>query len=183
MAEVQILTSIHGNRIGITAEGDLAMQNPANAEINSITSPYIVQKRAFKQITSAQLLALNATPITVVAAPGAGRAIVPTRVNVYKPAGTAYAGIAAGEDLVLKYTNGSGAQCSSVIEATGFLDQTTAQIRSAGAPASTGSTAGDITPVANAAVVMHMLTGEITTGDQPIYVEVYYNEIKTVFTA
>lgn len=134
-------------------------------------------------ITSAQLLALNATPITVVAAPGAGLAIIPQRVVIYKPAGTAYAGIAVGEDLVLKYTNGSGAQCSSVIETTGFLDQTTAQTRVAGMPGSVTTTAGDYAPVANAAVVLHLLVGEITTGTSPLYVRTFYDIIKTVFTS
>lgn len=183
MTDTQILSSLDGNRLGITADGNLAMQNAATTTTNDIASPYIVNKRAFKTVTSAQLLALNATPQSIIPAAGAGVAIVPYRIQIYKPAGVAYAGIAAGEDLVLKYTDASGAQCSSVIETTGFLDQTTAQIRTAGAPASTGSTAGSIVPVANAAVVLSLLSGEIITGDQPLYVEVFYHEIKTVFTA
>lgn len=128
-------------------------------------------------ITSAELLALNATPKSIVAAPGQGLAILPLRTVIHKPTGTAYAGIASGEDLVLKYTNGSGGQCSSVCETTGFLDQTTVQTRAFGMPGSSGSTAGDVTPVGNAAVVLHLLTGEITTGDSPLYVTCYYSVI------
>jgi hypothetical protein len=142
-----------------------------------------------KQITSAQLLALFATPQIVVPAPGntasihpAGYAIIPTMVMVHKPAGVAYAGVAAGEDLVLKYTNAAGQQISSAIETTGFLDQTTAQTRVAFPPASTGATAADITPVLNAAVVMHLLVGEIITGDSPIYVKTFYDLQPLVFT-
>lgn len=138
---------------------------------------------AKKAITSAQLLALNATPIAIIAAPGAGLANIVNRVGIYKPAGTAYAGIAAGEDLVLKYTNGSGAQVSSVIETTGFLDQTTAQTRYAGPPGSVTTTAADVTPVANAAVVLHLLTGEIITGDAPLVVWCWYDVMPTVLTA
>ena len=133
-------------------------------------------------ITSAQLLALNATPQSVVPAAGAGLAIIPKRVAIYKASGTAYGGIAAGEDLVLKYTDGSGAQCSSVIETTGFLDQTTAQTRYAGSIGSTSTTAADITPVANAAVVLHLLVGEITTGDSDLVVWTWYDVIPTVLT-
>lgn len=134
-------------------------------------------------ITSTQLLALNATAQSVVPALGAGMAAIPYRVAIYKPAGVAYAGIASGEDLVLKYTNASGAQCSSVIETTGFLDQTTAQTRVAGFTGSVTTTAGDVTPVANAAIVLSLLVGEITTGDQPLYVRVWFDVIDTVFTA
>ena len=46
-------------------------------------------------ITSAQLLALNASPITLVSAPGAGKALIFEGLLIQKPAGTAYAGIAA----------------------------------------------------------------------------------------
>src|SRR5262245_32436968 len=59
--------------------------------------------------TSAQILALNATPITVLAAPGTGLTTVVKQALAYKPAGTAYAGVATTEDLALKYTNASGA--------------------------------------------------------------------------
>jgi len=39
------------------------------------------------------------------------------------------------------------------------------QTRYACEPGATGATAGDVAPVANAAVVLHLLSGEITTGD------------------
>lgn len=136
-----------------------------------------------KTITAAQMLALNATPVELVAAPAAGLAHVVRRVRLHKPAGTAYATVAAGEDLVVKYTNGSGAQASGVIETTGFLDQATAQFRIVGFPGSTGSTAGDVTPVSAAALVMHLLVGEITTGDSPLYVLVDYDTVQLAFTS
>lgn len=131
-------------------------------------------------ITSAQLLALNATPQQVVAAPGVNKAIVFEGAVLYKPAGTAYGGIAAGEDLSIKYTNAAGAEVGQC-EATGFLDQATAQVRYARAEtAASGNSA--ITPVANAALVLHMLTGEITTGDSPLKLRVYYTVVPTVLT-
>lgn len=133
-------------------------------------------------VTSAQLLALFTTPITVVPAPGAGFAVVVNKVVCRTVAGTAYAGIAAGEDLVLAYTDASGPQVSSVIETTGFLDQVTAQSRYANAQASTGATPGDITLVDNAPVVIKLLVGNITTGTSPLYVLVDYNIVPTDFT-
>lgn len=131
-------------------------------------------------ITSAQVLALFATPREIIPAPGAGLAIIPRRIGVYKAAGTAYAGIAAGEDLVAKYTNAAGAQCSGVVETTGFLDQATAQARWVGPPGSTGSTVADLNPVANAAIVLHLLTAEIITGTSDLIVWSYYDVVPTV---
>lgn len=137
----------------------------------------------YKTVTSAQLLALFATPISIVAAPGAGLVNILKFAMIYKPAGTAYAGIAAGEDLVFKFTGASGAQVSGAIETTGFLDQTTAQTRYVHPPASTTTTAGDVVATANAAIVLHLLTAEITTGDSPLHIFGYYDQLPTVFTS
>ena len=142
----------------------------AEDDINAIAMTTVVA------LTSAQLLALNATPITVLSAAASGYAYRILNVEVYKPAGTAYAGIAAGEDLTLKYTNASGATLAT-IETTGFLDQATAQTRFGAV------TATDITPVAAAAVVAHLLTGEITTGTSDIYLRITYRLVPTTFTA
>lgn len=139
-----------------------------------------------KLISSAQLLALNATPITVIPAPGAGYYIKVNSWTIIKPAGTAYAGIAAGEDLVLKYTDASGAIAATGIDTTGFLDQTTAQTRAANALSGNGaaaSTPGDYVPVANAAIVVHLLVGEITTGTSPLYIMVDYDVVPSDFVA
>lgn len=171
-----IQVSLHGRVCGLSNSGALVLNKKDGSQ-------EIFGHSVTVTVTSAQLLALNATPQTILSARGAGMAIIPKRVAIRHAAGTAYAGIAAGEDLVLKYTDGSGAQCSSVIETTGFLDQTTAQIRVANGPASTGTTAGDVTPVANAAVVLALLSGEITTGDFDLIVKMWYDVIDTAFPA
>lgn len=170
-----ITRSIKGRTLGLSQADEIIINRDEGFQ-------QVLGASKYTQITSAQVLALFATPQSVVPAPGAGLAIVPSLVAIHKPAGTAYAGIATGEDLVLKYTNASGAQISSVIETTGFLDQTTAQTRVARFPVSTGATAGDVNPVANAAVVLHLLVGEITTGDSALHVRVWYDIIKTAFT-
>lgn len=136
------------------------------------------QLRTFRRrviVTSAELLALNATPQTLVPAPGAGKALIFEGALIQKPAGTAYAGIAAGEDLSVKYTDESGAEVAQC-ETTGFLDQTTEQIRWARAHAA-ASGPSQISPVANAALVLHLLVGEITTGDSDLNIEVHYRVV------
>jgi len=171
---MEISSIIAPGRVGLGSSGELLV-NLKNGEQS------ILSLSKTTTITSTQVLALNATPQTVIAAPGAGLAILPRLVVIYKIAATAYAGIAAGENLVLKFTDASGAQCSSVINSTGFLDQATAQIRYAGPPGSTGTTVGDVTPVANSPVVLHLLVGEITTGTAPLRMRVYYDLIQVPF--
>jgi hypothetical protein len=176
MANRTILVSLHGRSFGIASDGALVLNR--NDGLQTLLGAVKTT-----EITTAQLLALSATPQTIVPAPGSGFAIVPLRMQLYKPAGTAYGGIAAGEDLVAKYTNGSGAQCSGVVEATGFLDQATAETRMVGMPGATGTTAGSYEPVDNAAVVLHMLTGEVTTGNTSLFVRVWYDVIAMAFDA
>lgn len=117
-------------------------------------------------LTSAEILALNATPISVLAAPGAGFVNIIRRIYATKAAGTAYAGIAAGEDIAFKYTDASGATAAT-LEMTGFADSTGATANFA-VPAS-------VIPVENAAIVAHMLTGEITTGDSDFKLIIEYD--------
>lgn len=120
-------------------------------------------------LSSAQVLALNATPISVLAAPGAGFVNVVSRVLATKAAGTAYAGIAAGEDIAIRYTDASGS-IAATIEATGFLDSTAATI-------AVGNAALSPLPVANAALVAHMTTGEVTTGNSPVKLRIFYQTV------
>lgn len=127
-------------------------------------------------ITNAQLLALNATPKTLVAAPGANKAIVPIMVVFFHDYATAAFTVAAGEDLAVKYTDGSGTQLLSV-ETVGFLDQASDQKRIAFMPTSL------LTPTANAALVLHMLSGEAADGGGVLYARVLYRVVDTGFAA
>lgn len=121
------------------------------------------------QITSAQILALFATPIEVIPAPGAGKYIEIESVTAWLDYNSAaYAGIAAGEDWVLKEENAAGAEITGHLETTGFLDQTSDQVR---------NVRGLIvsrTPVANKAIVLHQLVAEIITGDSPVNLAIVY---------
>lgn len=151
---------------------------PSAADLNTalgLAGTGAVLKTALVTIPSAQVLALFATPQTIVAAPGAGRALIFEGAMVSKPAGTAYSGIAAGEDLSIKYTDASGLAVGGA-EATGFLDQATAQSRYI-RPTGAASGVSDIVAVANAALVLHLLTGEITTGNSDLTLRVFYRDV------
>lgn len=123
-------------------------------------------------VTTGQLLALNATPKELVAAPGAGMGVILVDAQFmldYNAA--AYAGLAAGEDLEIRYTNGSGPLVAT-IETTGFLDATADAYRHV-----YPSSAAAITPVANAALILCLASGEIITGDSPLKVRVRYRTV------
>jgi len=123
-------------------------------------------------VTTGQVLALNAVPKQLVAAPGAGKAIIVEDLQFmldYNSA--AYDGVAAGEDLEVRYTDGAGALVAT-IETTGFIDQAADQYRHA-----RPTTAAALTPVANAALVLRLATAEIATGNSPLKVRVRYRTV------
>lgn len=132
-------------------------------------------------VSSAELLALNATPKTLVAAPGANKALIFEGATLYMPYNSAaYAGIAAGEDFAFKYTGTAGLALGGC-EATGFIDQVASGVRYTSCfGVVAASLVSDITPVANAPIVLHMLVGEVTTGNSPLYVKTYYRVVPTV---
>lgn len=131
-------------------------------------------------VTSAEILALFATPIELLAAPGANKAIILVGATIHKPAGTAYAGIAAGEDLAIKYTNAAGLQVGSC-ELTGFADSAGAETRWIQAYHA-ASLVSEIEPVANAALVAHILVAEIITGTSDFLFRIHHRIINTVLT-
>jgi hypothetical protein len=160
--------SLHGNRF------QLSRKAPSRLFLDGIEAvPAVVEGL----ITSAQMLALNATPVTLVAAPGAGRALILERMQLWLDYNSAaYAGIAAGEDISIKYTDGSGAAVAGV-EATGFLDATADAFRWVKGY-NAASSVSDFTPTANAALVIQMLTGEITTGNSPLRYRLWYRNVE-----
>lgn len=122
-------------------------------------------------LSAAEILALHTTPKTLVAAPGAGRALAFQKAVFFLDYNSAaYAAIAAGDDLNIRYTNGSGAIVGT-LETTGFLDQVADKyaVVEPNGPST-------ILPV-NAALVAS-LAGAVTTGNSPVAVRIYYEIIE-----
>lgn len=128
-------------------------------------------RKATGTITTAQVLALNATPIELVPAPGVGYYIEVVNVHLWLDYNSAaYNGVAGGEDIAIKYDNAAGTIIASV-ETTGFIDQTNDEHRIL---APTGTALHASIPEVNEPVVIHLLAGEVATGNSPIKFEVLY---------
>ncbi len=79
-------------------------------------------KRVSVTLTNAQVLAIRATPISLVAAPGASKRIV--FHNVYIKAVLTAGYTETADNLVVRYVGTTGVIVSEAIETTGFIDQT-----------------------------------------------------------
>jgi len=130
--------------------------------VGQINEDIVQQARV--TITSAQLLALNTTPKTLVAAPGAGKYIVIDEITAFNNYGTAAYAFAAA--MTINYTNGSGDKACTDIAEVAFCEA------SADALATTHGI--DCIPVANAAVVATVATSDPTTGDGTFDLDIKY---------
>ena len=125
-----------------------------------------------KTLTSAQLLALNATPITIIPAPPAGQVVlVRGCLAYYFYGGTAYT-IGTNAGIGLKYTNGSGQQVLK-LATTGFVDQAADKLEFATADA----TQNGYLVVAAAPIVAQALTAELTNGNGTVKLTVLFNVV------
>lgn len=114
-------------------------------------------------LTNANMVALRATPISLVAAPGAGKYLQFIKAELFFDYTAAYG--ETTDDLGVKYTNGTGAQVSQTLDATGFLTAT--------ADAYATIAAASCPMTANAPLVLHNLgDGEYTGGNASNVVKV-----------
>lgn len=138
--------------------------------VNSLVSddlhPNTIQM-AEVAVTAAEMLALRATPKSLVAAPGAGYVlefISALFIYDYTAAFTE-----TTDNLNIRFTDGVGVVASLTLETTGLLDATSDQIRTI-SPLAT-----DITPVANSPLVLHNDgNGEFGGTGSPCRVKVAY---------
>ena len=92
-----------------------------NAELGSTAYSQGLVGQTVTTLTNAQVLALRATPITLVAAPGAGYFLeFVSAAFVLNYGGTQYT--ESNDNLAVKYVNGSGSAASATVECTGFID-------------------------------------------------------------
>lgn len=122
-------------------------------------------------VTTAQLLALRATPATLVAAPGAGLYLEFLGASLILD----YNSIAYTEstdNMAIRFTNTTAAIVSQAIESTGFIDQTVDTITSA-LPKIDAIVAASV--AVNAPLVLHNTgDGEFASGNSPLIVKIAY---------
>jgi len=75
-------------------------------------------------LTSAQVKALRATPITIFGAPGAGKLLEFLSAQLILDYGGTNGFTEAGNNLAVRFVDGTGVIVSQAIEMTGFIDQT-----------------------------------------------------------
>lgn len=107
-------------------------------------------------LTSANILAMNATPVTILAAPGANKVIIVE--HIFLKMVTTATQYANGGAVEFRYTNGSGAKVTADIAAA-VITATAGTSYTANAGVATSLTA-----VANAAIVITNATAAFDTG-------------------
>lgn len=133
--------------------------NPAGAV------PGVTQKQRVT-LTSAQILALFTTPITLIPAQGAGTYIsIDEVVGILKFGTIAYTGANAG---IVSYTNGAGAAATTAPAAAWINSASTTGVKLTGTA---------VTPVVNSPVVISVGTANPGAGDGTITLDISYRVV------
>jgi len=149
--------------------GMITDANVTSAKLEAPLTHYVDKK-----LTSAQVKALKGTPIQLVAAPGADKAVVPEAIVVEVDYGGSNAFTETGDDLSIGYSGGAEIM---EIESTGLIDQTNDEWRYI-----TFEHAETFVPEENKAVVITNLDDEIAgnaAGDNTVQVRLYYRIVPT----
>ena len=114
-----------GRRVAGINEAGLAQFDSSEFDVNAdgkVTVDDTMIQYAETTLTSAQVKALAATQIELVAAPGAGKCIEFVSALLKLDYGSNVFTESA-DNLAIKYTDASGVAVSQTIESTGFIDQ------------------------------------------------------------
>jgi hypothetical protein len=128
----------------------------ATTPVNSAGLDPTTVQYATVNLTLTQLLALYTTPISLVAAPGAGKLLEFLSAVVEFVYGSAAFTIGSATNLTVKYTNASGAAASATLAVTGLFDQTATTLSTLLPAAAIG--------VTNAALVLSLAVANMTAG-------------------
>lgn len=137
-----------------------------------VGSDQFIQK-ATGTISAAALRTLNATPVSMVASPGATKYIKPLWVHWFLDyGGVQMDAAAAGDTLVARYTDGSGSACVDAV-AGDTIGGAVADYHT------TVLSVPEVVPVANAAIVAHINTGEwyAAAGTSELKYVIYYQVV------
>lgn len=159
---------------GVVVDADIN----ASAAISGSKLAEDVYRSASGTITSAEILALNATPKELIAAPGAGKYIVVDEIELFLDYGAAQYAADAGEDFTIQYATSDTAILSVDNDGDGFLlGATDARrvIKPAYLNADGSGSLFDVDNADNEAVEAQILVGEWITGDSDIKWKIKYH--------
>lgn len=177
------MTALEGDSIGLTDDGYILIGDGVGSSASPVTGDATLAANGVLSladtfvrytsvaVSSAELLAINATPKTIVAAPGAGFTTIIHRALLvldYNSAAYANNGI-----LGLYETDAAGTLLTGTLTLASFLAQT-ADTQKELHPTAASATTG-MTRLANKAVVLTQATGESITGDSPVDVHCWYS--------
>lgn len=161
-----------------TLPGNPSAPNDSEDAFDKIAAAFAegVAKEVTGVITSAELLAMSTTPKVVIAAPGAGRAIVVDEVELFLDYNSAAYAADADEDLVLRSTTtetvyATWDDADTIIEGT-------ADTRRFHKPQYAATF--DPLTIDNESVEFAILTAEWATGDSPLYYRVRYRDVALI---
>lgn len=131
-------------------------------------------------LTSAQLLAMNATPQVVIAAPGAGKAIIVDEVELFLDYNSAAYAADAGEDLVLRCTTTTSTIFAQWDDADTIIEGSADTRRFYKCGETTYPATFDPLTADNESVEFAILSGEWASGNSPIKYRIRYREVTLI---
>ena len=158
---------LSAGQLGVYAEGKQPVMRFKDSA--SVIRDVNLPQTANVTILAAAVATLSATPVSLIAAPGAGLYIDVHRAHwMLKHNGVDYDAAGADEDLAMSYTDASGDLVVNSVDHLGFGN--------ASADAHAVVFGIDCVPVANAAIVAHLLSGEWygAAGDGDLHVQIDY---------
>lgn len=129
-------------------------------------------------VSSAELLALAAAPKTLVAAPGAGKMLWFISALIIADNGTAYTITNAGDDLAIRYKDGSGDIISATVDTAGLID-TTSDVVTQVMPLITDSKSPKADVENQPLVLDNIGAAEFTLGTGVLRVKIFYSVVTT----
>lgn len=124
-------------------------------------------------VTTAQILALNTTPVTIIAAPPTGFFIAPDQAFIrYNYGGVAFAGTTGALQLLI----GTAVLAPTLLTlSTANIGATASSIEEVSLVTATGGAAPATTTLAAGAMTLKLSSANATTGTGSLHLTIYYN--------
>ena len=139
---------------------------PGGTPLQSSQIDPALTQRVKVTLTAAQIKALNTTPITLVAAQGAGTYVSVDEIVATLNYGTTQ--FTGSNNIEIRHTNGSGAKVTGDLAYAWLNGSAVAAVKAVSAA---------LTPVANSAIVASVPTANPAAGDSTVTLDVVYRVV------